>query len=86
MNEQQLVQHLSQKLIDDVEVQKYLHEHYNLGDYAAHEYLTEAQLEQYETKIELIYAHRTNMLHRLLGQVAINLYQSDESKTELCQL
>ena len=86
MNEQQLVEYLKQRLIDDPNVQKYMNEHYDLGDYAAHEYLVEAQLELHETKQELIYAQRTNMLHRLLGQVATELYCSEEARTEQCQL
>ncbi len=86
MNEQQLVQYLTQRLIDDVEVQKYMHEHYNLGDCAEHEYLVEAQLELHDVREQLIYANRTNMLHRLLGQVATSLYRSEDSRTELCQL
>ena len=86
MNEQQLVQYLTQRLIDDREVQKYMDEHYDLGDYAAHEYLVEAQLELHETQQQLIHAERCNMLYRLLGQVATSLYCSEEARTEQCQL
>ena len=73
MNEEELVQYLVQQLIDDENVQTYLHKLYpEPPEWDL--YLTEAQLELVDAQEEICYSGRANHLFRLLGLVAAQLY------------
>ncbi|KKN04028.1 hypothetical protein LCGC14_1101600 [marine sediment metagenome] len=81
MNEEELVQYLTQQLIDDVNVQTYLSELYFEPEQEG--YLTEAQLELADAQDVAYHSSYTNHLVRLLGLVTAQLYNPptvDEEK------